>query len=103
MTACGVNRRLRSRRPCDRISTGGKSAVDGGVPALLPCASDRQPQGEAVTLPLGEGQAQYATDATETESGRRSGRHVSRDIMLKVVRRDDYRCQGCGKGLKDDD
>jgi hypothetical protein len=38
---------------------------------------------------------------TETRDGRRSGRKIPRDIMLKVVRRDNYRCQDCGANVPD--
>lgn len=40
---------------------------------------------------------------TETKDLRRRGRHIPRDIMLKVVRRDNYRCQMCGKTVDDRD
>jgi len=41
--------------------------------------------------------------ATETKEGRREGRQIPREIMLKVVRRDNYTCQRCGKHLLDDE
>lgn len=41
---------------------------------------------------------------TETKEGRRrSGRHVPRDIMLKVVRRDGQICQICQKPVRDEE
>jgi len=40
---------------------------------------------------------------TETKSLRRIGRYIPRHVMLKVVRRDNYRCQMCGKPLRDDE
>jgi len=40
---------------------------------------------------------------TETEDGRRISRHIPRDIMLKVVRRDNYTCQVCHEHVKDDE
>jgi hypothetical protein len=33
--------------------------------------------------------------ATETKEGRREGRAIPREIMLKVVRRDNHVCQRC--------
>jgi hypothetical protein len=42
-------------------------------------------------------------DVTETKDLRRRGRHIPREIMLKVVRRDDYRCQLCRKTVDDRD
>lgn len=40
---------------------------------------------------------------TETEEERRITRHVPRDVMLRVARRDDYCCQKCGRHLGDDE
>lgn len=40
---------------------------------------------------------------TETKSGRRDSRRIPRDIMFKVARRDDYRCQLCGKTVADNE
>ena len=46
----------------------------------------------------------YGTpNVTETRDLRRRGRYIPRDIMLKVVRRDDYRCGTCGKHVDDRD
>lgn len=41
--------------------------------------------------------------ATETKEGRRQGRYLPRDIMLKVVRRDNQICQVCYKYVRDDE
>lgn len=41
--------------------------------------------------------------ATETKIGRREGRYIPRDIMLKVVRRDNHICQVCLKYARDDE
>lgn len=41
--------------------------------------------------------------ATETIAARRSSRYVPREIMLQVVRRDDYRCRSCGDHVRDDE
>ncbi len=41
-------------------------------------------------------------NVTETKEKPKTGRHVSRDVMFKVMRRDDYRCQECGEHVKDD-
>jgi hypothetical protein len=38
---------------------------------------------------------------TETQELRRIGRHIPRQIMLRVVRRDKKQCQSCGKVLRD--
>jgi hypothetical protein len=38
---------------------------------------------------------------TETKEGRRIGRHIPSDIMLKVVRRDGQICQICNKPVPD--
>lgn len=38
---------------------------------------------------------------TETISGREQGRNISREIMLKVVRRDNHVCQVCHKYVPD--
>jgi HNH endonuclease len=43
-----------------------------------------------------------AEGMTETEKERYSGRVIPRDIMLKVVRRDDYMCQACHNHVPDD-
>ena len=41
--------------------------------------------------------------ATETKEVRRQGRYLPRDIMLKVVRRDNQICQVCFKHVRDDE
>jgi len=38
---------------------------------------------------------------TETTKMRRISRHIPREIMLRVIRRDNYTCQICGKHLRD--
>lgn len=43
-----------------------------------------------------------AEGMTETERARYSGRAIPRDVMLKVVRRDDYLCQICHHHVPDD-
>jgi hypothetical protein len=43
-----------------------------------------------------------AEEMTETEKERYSGRLIPRDVMLKVVRRDDYTCQECHRHVPDD-
>lgn len=40
---------------------------------------------------------------TETSEKRRKGRYIPFKIKMRVVRRDNYTCQHCGKHLKDDD
>jgi len=45
----------------------------------------------------------YQSGATETEDSRRDGRYLPRDLMLKVVRRDDHRCQQCFRYVQDKD
>lgn len=47
----------------------------------------------------------FAAEAmTETEEERRMGRrHLSFASMMRIVRRDDYRCQHCMKKLRDDE
>jgi hypothetical protein len=40
---------------------------------------------------------------TETPEKRRIGRYIPRSMMIRVVRRDDYTCQKCGKHLRDDE
>jgi len=40
---------------------------------------------------------------TETEQERRRGRYIPFDIKMRVVRRDNYTCQICGKHLKDNE
>lgn len=40
---------------------------------------------------------------TETKEGRRIGRSIPRDIMLKVVRRDGQICQSCHQPVRDDE
>lgn len=40
---------------------------------------------------------------TETKEGRRTGRYIPRDIMLKVVRRDGQICQICNEPVRDDE
>lgn len=41
--------------------------------------------------------------ATETRIGRREGRFIPRDIMLKVIRRDNHVCQECYSYVRDTD
>jgi hypothetical protein len=43
------------------------------------------------------------TWATETKHGRRHTRHIPRDVMLKVVRRDGSTCQLCFKPVPDNE
>lgn len=43
-----------------------------------------------------------ASGATETVAYRRQGRRIPRDIMLKVVRRDNHVCQKCHTYVPDD-
>ena len=46
----------------------------------------------------------YGREGTsETRELRVHGRHIPRDIMLQVVRRDDYRCRQCGSPVQDRD
>jgi hypothetical protein len=40
--------------------------------------------------------------ATETTESRRQGRYIPRDVMLKVVRRDNHVCQSCHAYVPDD-
>lgn len=40
--------------------------------------------------------------ATETLESRRQGRYIPRDVMLKVVRRDNHICQVCHSHIPDD-
>ena len=40
---------------------------------------------------------------TETKEGRRVGRHIPREIMLKVIRRDGQICQACQEPVRDND
>ena len=40
---------------------------------------------------------------TETKDMRRISRNIPREMMLRIVRRDNYTCQICGKHLKDDE
>ena len=40
---------------------------------------------------------------TETREPRRVGRHIPREIMLRVVRRDNSQCQMCGRPLRDNE
>jgi hypothetical protein len=40
---------------------------------------------------------------TETSDPRRRGRYIPFDIKIRVVRRDNYTCQICGKHLLDDE
>jgi len=40
--------------------------------------------------------------ATETIDSRRQGRHVPRDVLLQVVRRDNHVCQACHSYVPDD-
>jgi len=40
--------------------------------------------------------------ATETKAARAEGRSIPRDVMLKVVRRDDHVCQECYEYVPDD-
>ena len=45
-----------------------------------------------------------AEGATETKVGRRPpSRHIPRDVMLKVVRRDGHMCQLCGRNVSDNE
>lgn len=44
----------------------------------------------------------YASGATETKEARRQGRHIPREVMLKVVRRDNHICQKCHTHVPDD-
>lgn len=44
-----------------------------------------------------------AEDFTETSGPRRSGRYIPFKIKMRVVRRDNYTCQECGKHLLDDE
>lgn len=41
--------------------------------------------------------------ATETKEARKQGRYLPRDIMLKVVRRDNQMCQVCHQHVRDDE
>lgn len=41
--------------------------------------------------------------ATETKEGRKQGRYLPRDVMLKVVRRDNHVCQICHKYVPDNE
>lgn len=41
--------------------------------------------------------------ATETKEGRREGRYVPREVMFKVVRRDNHVCQSCHTYVRDDE
>ena len=40
---------------------------------------------------------------TETRDLRKIGRNISRDVMIRVVRRDNNQCQECGKLVKDNE
>jgi hypothetical protein len=40
---------------------------------------------------------------TETAKRRRIGRYIPRSMMIRIVRRDNYTCQECGKHLKDNE
>ncbi|MEE8194173.1 MAG: HNH endonuclease signature motif containing protein [Dehalococcoidales bacterium] len=40
---------------------------------------------------------------TETSEWRRIGRHIPTKMKMRIVRRDNYTCQVCGKHLKDDE
>ncbi len=40
---------------------------------------------------------------TETEKERRRGRYIPFELKMRVVRRDNYTCQQCGKHLKDNE
>jgi hypothetical protein len=42
-------------------------------------------------------------NVTETREVRKTGRHVPRDVMMKVIRRDDYRCRVCDEHVRDDE
>ncbi len=44
-----------------------------------------------------------AENLTETAEPRRRGRYISFQIKMRVVRRDNYTCQICGKHLLDDE
>ena len=41
--------------------------------------------------------------ASETKEGRVEGRHITRAVMLKVVRRDNHICQACNQYVRDDE
>jgi hypothetical protein len=43
------------------------------------------------------------TNVSETKELRKTGRYIPHDIMLKVVRRDDYHCRECGERVRDDE
>jgi hypothetical protein len=45
----------------------------------------------------------HYSHSTETIEPRRSGRYIPREIMFKVARRDDYKCQICFKHVRDDE
>ncbi|WP_292295051.1 HNH endonuclease signature motif containing protein [Marivita sp.] len=45
----------------------------------------------------------HASGATETKGSRSQGRHIPREVMLKVVRRDAHVCQKCHKYVPDDE
>jgi len=46
----------------------------------------------------------FAAEAlTETSTERRRGRYISFGTKMRVVRRDNYTCQHCGKHLRDDE
>jgi hypothetical protein len=40
---------------------------------------------------------------TETKDLRRIGRYIPRSVLLRIVRRDNYLCQICGRHLRDDE
>jgi hypothetical protein len=44
-----------------------------------------------------------AEELTETSEPRRSGRYIPFKIKMRVVRRDNYTCQVCGKHLLDNE
>jgi HNH endonuclease len=46
----------------------------------------------------------FAAEAhTETSTERRRGRYIAFDVKMRVVRRDNYTCQHCGKHLQDNE
>jgi hypothetical protein len=44
-----------------------------------------------------------AEDCTESQKPRRRGRSIPKSTFLRVVRRDNYTCQICGKHLRDEE
>ena len=45
----------------------------------------------------------HYSQSTETIEPRRSGRCIPHEVMFKVARRDDYKCQLCFKPVRDDE